>query len=94
MKSLNSLLWPGNGSINGNLPEMPPANQLINKAVEFIEGTVHVRANNIPIRQYITAVKVVADIQRPRQAAAAQAVHAATFAFETAFQEQWQQKDQ
>jgi hypothetical protein len=51
---------------NGDLPETPSANQLINKVVKYIQGTVHIRADNIPIRQHRTAVKVAAAVQRPR----------------------------
>jgi hypothetical protein len=68
--------------------QMPFANQLINKAVEFIqEGTIHECTDN-PIHQHITAAEVVAAVPRPRQVGAAQAVHAATFAHETPVQ-QW-----
>ena len=42
---------------DGNLPEMPSANQLINKAVKFIQGTRHERTDN-SIRQHRTAAKV------------------------------------
>jgi hypothetical protein len=40
---------------NGNLPETPSANQLIRKAVEFIQGSRYERTENIPIPQNRTA---------------------------------------
>jgi hypothetical protein len=50
---------------NGNLPETPSANQLIKKAVEFLQGTICERTEN-PIRQYRIAVEVAAAVPRPR----------------------------
>jgi hypothetical protein len=73
---------------DGNLPETPSANQLINQAVEFIQGTIHERPENIPVPQHRTAADVAAAVPRPRRAGAAQAVRAATFVHKTAVQRQ------